>query len=273
MLPQLNENNAVDIVEYVDDVYGSTDHQAVSPILLQPSTSTFSTSTSTFSTSTSTFSTSTKTYSTLTSTLNGVSAASTTSSFTLKPIRIKLVPSRPYKCHLCTKSFRQNVNLEVHLRMSHCKRGAKFPCTDCNETFSYKDGVIRHRRVVHGDANSEDVYQCEDCLRRFSTKDFLRRHRTIHGEVNSSDNVLLKCPDCLKTFAKRRYLRYHQQLKHSIDRKYKCEHCPKSFTLPKDLKTHSVAHSSERPYICSFCPMAFKRKRELSRHSMRAHQK
>lgn len=219
MLQQLDASNAVENVEYVDDVYASTEYQPLSPTMLQPSTSS----------ATPTLAVATAKPSPVAVQLQPQPIAAKYIVLSTTLIKKTPPPAVANKCPLCPKSFPQQESLNVHLRLTHSGRQAKFPCTDCDEIFTYKDGIIRHRRLVHGDVNAESVYQCEDCLMKFSTKDYLRRHRQIHEEVNNSS--LLKCPDCPKTFALARYLRYHQQLIHSTDRQYQCPHCDKVCNL------------------------------------------
>ena len=39
----------------------------------------------------------------------------------------------------------------------------------------------------------------------------------------------------------------------SIDGKYKCDRCTKSFAYPKDLKKHALVHSDQNPFRCKIC--------------------
>ena len=79
-------------------------------------------------------------------------------------------------------------------------------------------------------------FQCpsEGCGRVFSAKFLLNRHMVIHSEV----------------------------------KKYKCEYCQKSFSLPQYWKEHVYIHTKELPYECGVagCTMRFRQAGKLSLH-------
>ena len=60
-----------------------------------------------------------------------------------------------------------------------------------------------------------------------------------------------KCSVCQKIFKKKNHLQVHEQRIHG-EKKFQCPHCPKTFAISFDLKTHvKVVH--EHPIKCSEC--------------------
>jgi KRAB domain-containing zinc finger protein len=52
---------------------------------------------------------------------------------------------------------------------------------------------------------------------------------------------------------------------HEGIRKFKCNHCEKTFYSQKQYRLHSTIHSGEKPYVCS-CSAGYYSQRSLTRH-------
>lgn len=57
----------------------------------------------------------------------------------------------------------------------------------------------------------------------------------------------------------------------TVDRKYSCTYCSKSFGWSTDLKRHILTHTGERPFECKLCNSKFTRNFLLQKHMLRRH--
>jgi uncharacterized Zn-finger protein len=55
--------------------------------------------------------------------------------------------------------------------------------------------------------------------------------------------------------------------KHSGDKPYKCEVCPKQFNHKTDLRRHMCLHTGEKPFSCEVCGKGFIREDRMVKHS------
>ncbi|GAA6010603.1 hypothetical protein JCM11491_002991 [Sporobolomyces phaffii] len=60
--------------------------------------------------------------------------------------------------------------------------GQKFPCSQCDKTFSRKEYMARHFRSKH---SKEKPFECEYCSHGFSRSDLLRRHYKTCSEAKA----------------------------------------------------------------------------------------
>jgi uncharacterized Zn-finger protein len=56
------------------------------------------------------------------------------------------------------------------------------------------------------------------------------------------------------------------QESNSVQKKYHCDVCPKSFTRNHDLKRHYRKHLGVKPFVCTSCSKSFTRSDEYKRH-------
>ena len=233
-----------------------------------------------------------------------------------------------YKCHICEKKFRFPSNLTNHLRTHSGNRPS------CDKSFTLLDTLKRHS-LIH---NSVKHYFCGECGRSFYRVDGLKQHMLqVHTEAksckkstltepfdescNTADNmstlepyilsrnigydnkvdvvrtasiisesseiseqtpsVEMPYPDrsiddrytcdiCFKSFAKLVYLKKHMVF-HG-EKIHLCEMCGASFTSPAGLTAHRKIHSGEKPYKCEICGRKFTFSTTLARHN-RTHSK
>ena len=68
--------------------------------------------------------------------------------------------------------------LKQHLK-THLAQGEKslHPCEVCQERFTRRSDVLRHRAVVH---RGERPFRCERCGKSYANKTLLRIHSATH---------------------------------------------------------------------------------------------
>ena len=59
----------------------------------------------------------------------------------------------------------------------------------------------------------------------------------------------------------------------SIEKKFKCDSCPKTFSSKNGLNSHTIIHSGDKPFKCEQCSYAGNQKGNLRSHIKRMHVK
>ena len=98
-----------------------------------------------------------------------------------------------------------------------------FNCNKCDQTFTNRRNMLRHKREVHLTSSKNLLFadpesfgfKCETCAQKFERKEHLKRHiSTVH--------------------------------KQSADQRFSCENCSKSFGRIDSLKRHSKSHADNK---------------------------
>jgi len=193
-----------------------------------------------------------------------------------------------FECRICNKMFGYKNNLVSHQKTFHGFLGKKildYPCKHCGEIIKGKLKLSKHIIAAHPDANGE---LCDLCGKSFKTEVKLLRHisvhksrernlhcsycpkkffrrdvLTVHEKVHTSPVI---CMECGKKFPEQRYLDNHMVL-HS-EKKYECQHCPKSYATEDLLKKHYETHTNTLSHMCNFCLKGFRTKTELNKHKL-----
>ena len=140
------------------------------------------------------------------------------------------------------------------------KKITKKKCGVCEKTFCVESGAYEEHLKVHEDT----FFECpeEDCKKKFRRKSSLRKHSYFHvGKFK------YKCSDCSECFVDRSKYEIHVASKHNkMERIFKCEECPKTFSSSDYLKKHLVTHRDEYKYNCKICEQKFKWMTSLQLH-------
>ncbi|CAA9990131.1 zinc finger transcription factor, putative [Plasmodium knowlesi strain H] len=199
--------------------------------------------------------------------------------------------SRPFKCHLCVKTYKRSDHLKNHI-LTHKdnKEKIKYTCSICQSTFDTpKD--LRSHKIRH--------YTCpyENCSYSYSTISKMKYHLNKH-----KCNLFYTCPVCAKKFliykefiqhkrgcfekkyvclqCNKIYLHSNGYNKHirkvhlNIIQNYKCtvNNCSREFCSEFSLKEHIINfHHRVKRFFCAKCNMSFGYRSSFRRHNMNIH--
>ncbi|KAL5234008.1 hypothetical protein ACI65C_001418 [Semiaphis heraclei] len=136
--------------------------------------------------------------------------------------------SLPYKCDICTKTFKYKSWLKRH-KLSH--EVGHIQCNYCPKLFKRCDSLKRHLISHLGGGKS---YDCQHCGKQLSYKFSLKHH------INSQHIENVKkvcCPICQKKLSNHKELRYHNNRVHSGMKPFICW-CLIAFHAPNKLYQH-----------------------------------
>ena len=92
----------------------------------------------------------------------------------------------------------------------------------------------------------------------------LEKMLTGREDKKSSMDIRFNCKECGKSFLRKKDLRDHIQRSH--ERKYDCKVCEKSFSESWKLELHSKTHEENVPFKCNICEKQFHFKWRLNKH-------
>ena len=186
-----------------------------------------------------------------------------------------------FTCHLCTKPFANDENLQKHIKASHKTR--PYQCAKCGKTCESNEDLRKHmgtcrinvmpydicgktfsgkRRERHTKThlNAEKKFKCNECDQEFAKEiDRKKHHHKIHGKC-------LACTVCGKTFQYQNTLNLHMIRQHGQKTEFTCNICGIGFPIKSKLLRHKNVHEGQKPYQCATCGKVFKSIESLCGH-------
>eukprot|EP00062_Callorhinchus_milii_P016311 gi/632967692/ref/XP_007900118.1/ PREDICTED: hypermethylated in cancer 2 protein [Callorhinchus milii] len=109
--------------------------------------------------------------------------------------------TRPYRCSVCDKSYRDPATLRQHEKTHWLSR--PFPCNICGKMFTQRGTMTRHMRSHLG----LKPFACEECGMRFTRQYRLTEHMRVH-----SGEKPYECQVCGGKFTQQRNLISHMRM-------------------------------------------------------------
>nr|XP_042910625.1 zinc finger protein 761-like [Parasteatoda tepidariorum] len=170
-----------------------------------------------------------------------------------KPLKHRCLHCGYLATHLC--------RLKQHMKVHTQER--PYACSLCPGTFNHKTSLISHMYSHTG----KMPYRCEICLKEFAFKYSYKRHMLIHASKkqnkfskNSYDNGLVRvyayaCYEtCEISETAQTYKVYYSPNEcadfSSLDRRFSCHLCPKTFRQKVSLIAHMCTHTGRKPFQC-----------------------
>ncbi|KAL1501033.1 hypothetical protein ABEB36_006438 [Hypothenemus hampei] len=192
---------------------------------------------------------------------------------------------KPFRCHICIKSFKLIKNLEEHV-LSH----GRYKCQKCQKNFEIPELLASHfcsdqslfkeeddlnRSVVPKEERKGDIVLTETS-NVCRTTDNIEETKQHNNNNSSTKNMFQKpeiqiesltCHFCQRTYKTPYKLQKHIEAHMGIFIA-RCKYCEKGFSSKADLATHERVHTKEKPFICNACGKGF-----VSGTTLRVHMK
>ena len=86
---------------------------------------------------------------------------------------------RNFHLHLIDKRFKPLVYKQLKRHVKNHGERTRFPCEICTKTLSAKSELMRHVRIIHG--NAERKFECTVCGLKCISRSQLRGHMETHS--------------------------------------------------------------------------------------------
>ena len=165
-----------------------------------------------------------------------------------------------YNCTNCDDFFLFKEELNFHLNLDHGVKTDKKYCPRCKKSY-----VEHHKCPMeynHQQNSKGKRFPCNQCDKTYSCNVHLKSHiRTVHEKC-----LDFECTQCGKKLGSNVKLKNHTYYSHS---QVNCDTCGKEIANPHDLKRHKVFVHKETKgvWFCEICPKsAFFSKSTFDKH-------
>jgi KRAB domain-containing zinc finger protein len=187
----------------------------------------------------------------------------------LKAHKKKVHPSILYTCLLCGKSLKSHVHYKRHIA-KHNKGGDLLKCffKRCNQKFLNANDLQNHVKEHHSYVK---LFHCNECSKCFAYKGMLEKHIVIHLDWRP-----FKCdiPGCSYSAKRSHELIKHKNRLHTLER-LTCNLCGESFKNGYYFMQHYEKHKTRTPGAvkCHItgCQETFSVPADLKTHTMKQH--
>lgn len=211
--------------------------------------------------------------------------------------------NKPYRCHVCSKSFVQSSNYQRHITTHKKKEERVQKCDLCGKELLSRRGVQRHRlrcvkKTVELANSSEEAapknsqlkrgeYRCEHCPKVFAYNRRLDAH--VREKHYTATEAIIVKPSGVTTVEQEKASGHELTSQKSKRGEFRCEQCPKIFVYSRRLaahvkQKHSPSTEDSRPKArlhprrppgiqCSACGRWFGYIKRLREHQARVHQR
>ena len=177
-------------------------------------------------------------------------------------VKAKHRKSAKFKCEKCDYSTHIQRNLTKHNDFRH--EGKTYPCNECDFQAASKSSLGQHVKSIHENVK----YNCEFC--EFSGTqqgDVIKHKKRVHLRIE------FKCSDCDYVGKEKMNLKRHIAAKHEVAHKFQCKACNYKTNMKRNLKKHFEAlhKHKHKKYICNKCHQSFSLPEYLGRHMKSVH--
>ena len=163
---------------------------------------------------------------------------------------------------------------------------SKYVCEQCSNIFNSYQGLITHKRSRHEtntEADIESKYVCEQCPNTYNSRQGLHqhkksRHETI-TEVKTNDEPNYKSSHVDHAYIEEdkpavesNNINFEEIEKRSVQKKYLCELCDKTYNTRQGLHFHSKHTHEGIKYVCNQCDFKAKHHVTLKTHIKSEHE-
>ncbi|KAG7242200.1 hypothetical protein INR49_024246 [Caranx melampygus] len=171
-----------------------------------------------------------------------------------------------YECDLCKRVFTSLKACEYHVSLHKCMLDVV--CEICGRKFSSPKSLARHRRKL-----CRSSFKCTDCMQTFTRKNALLRHSFSHLGLlpytcvrchchfrlaklyrqHKCEPERIHCVACLREFASQAEFQQHKKdtgcwgSQSSKGNEIRCLECGEQFDSTEELKKHAGAHQRNIP--------------------------